>query len=65
MKAKELREIGIEGLEQKLADLKQEHFNLRFQHGTNQLENTAQLPKVKKEIARVNSVIRELQTNNR
>lgn len=65
MKASELRELGLEGLEKKLTELKEQHFNLRFQNGTDQLENTAQLPRVKKEIARVKTLISELQTKNR
>lgn len=50
-------------MEKKLVELKKELFNLRFQHGTAQLENTAALSKVRKDIARVKTVARELDMN--
>ncbi|PID78453.1 MAG: 50S ribosomal protein L29 [Deltaproteobacteria bacterium] len=59
MKASELREKSIGELEQQAKDLKQEFFNLRFQHRTGQLENTSALPKIKKNIARVLTVLNE------
>ena len=61
MKASELREIPVEELETKLKDLKEELFNLRFQLAINQLENPARIKAVKKDIARVSTVIREYQ----
>ncbi len=61
MKASELRESPIEELEIKLKDLKEELFNLRFQLAINQLENPARIKAVKKDIARVSTVIREYQ----
>ena len=61
MKASELREIPVEELETKLKDLKEELFNLRFQLAINQLENPARIKAVKKDIARVSTVIREFQ----
>ncbi|MBQ5347593.1 MAG: 50S ribosomal protein L29 [Ruminococcus sp.] len=61
MKASELRESPIEELETKLKDLKEELFNLRFQLAINQLENPARIKAVKKDIARVSTVIREYQ----
>jgi large subunit ribosomal protein L29 len=61
MKASELRESPIEELETKLKDLKEELFNLRFQLAINQLENPARIKVVKKDIARVSTVIREYQ----
>lgn len=61
MKASELRESPIEELETKLKDLKEELFNLRFQLAVNQLENPARIKAVKKDIARVSTVIREYQ----
>ena len=48
-------------LENKLAELKKELFNLRFQHSTNQLENPQRIVAVKKDIARVNTVLRQLE----
>ncbi len=59
MKAKEIREMKDIELEKKLADLKEEYFNLRFQKATGQLTNGAKLKDVKRDIARVKTVIRE------
>ena len=59
MKAKELKDLTAEELNSKLAELKEELFNLRFQHAVNQLENPKRLQAVKKDIARVKKVIRE------
>lgn len=61
MKASELRESSVDELEIKLKDLKEELFNLRFQLAINQLENPARIKAVKKDIARVSTVIREYQ----
>ena len=61
MKAEELRNKTTEELEKELVSLKEELFKLRFQHATNQLENPAQINTVKKDIARVRTVIREQQ----
>ncbi|MDO4503609.1 MAG: 50S ribosomal protein L29 [Clostridia bacterium] len=57
MKALELRKMSNEELEQKLKDLKSELFNLRFQNAINQLENPMRIKAVKKDIARVQTVI--------
>ena len=57
MKASEIREMSVEELELKLADLKEELFNLRFQLAVNQLENSSRIGAVKKDIARVNTVL--------
>jgi len=54
-----LRELSLVELEEKLAKAKEELFNLRFQLATNQLDNTSRLPAVKKEIARILTVMRE------
>lgn len=59
MKTSELREKSSEDLKQELAGLKDELFKLRFQHATHQLENPLQLRHVKRNIARVNTVLRE------
>lgn len=59
MKATELRELSINELEQKLVDLKAELFNLRFQHTINQLDNPLRLVAVRKDIARVKTLIGE------
>ena len=59
MKASEIREITADELNSKLADLKAELFNLRFQLAINQLDNPMRISAVKKDIARVKTVIRE------
>lgn len=59
MNAEELREFTADELAEKLAESKEELFNLRFQLATNQLDNTARLGQVKKEIARILTVVRE------
>ena len=61
MKINEVREFSYEELAQKLADLKTELFNLRFQNATSQLDNTMKIVDVKKSIARVKTVIREME----
>ena len=61
MKAAELRELGEEELQSKLKDLKSELFNLRFQHAINQLDNPMRLNVVKKDIARVKTILHQLQ----
>ncbi|RLC30848.1 MAG: 50S ribosomal protein L29 [Deltaproteobacteria bacterium] len=60
MKAKELRDLSREELEEKVRELGQELFNLRFQKATGQLGNTAMIPKTRKDLARVKTVLREL-----
>ena len=62
MKAKELREMTTAELESKLADLKKDLFFLRMQHATNQLDNPLKINVVKKDIARIKTVIREKET---
>jgi large subunit ribosomal protein L29 len=57
--AKQLRELSDEELDVQLVEAKRELFNLRFQLATNQLDNTARLGHVKKDIARILSVARE------
>ena len=58
MKASEVRELTTAELETKLKDLKAELFNLRFQIAINQLENPMRISAVKKDIARVKTVLR-------
>ena len=57
--AAELRELADDQLLDQLGESKQELFNLRFQIATGQLENSAQLSQVKRDIARINTVLRE------
>ena len=66
MKASEIRELTADELNTKLSDLKAELFNLRFQLAINQLDNPMRIKAVKKDIARVKTVLREneLQAGN-
>lgn len=59
MKASEIRNLSVEELNAKLADLKDQLFKLRFQHAVNQLDNPHKIADVKKDIARVMTVISE------
>ena len=59
MKAKDLREMTSAELEGKLGELKTELFNLRFQHATKQLENPMKLVEVRKDIAKVMTILHE------
>ena len=59
MKAKELREMTDVELNKQLKDLKAELFNLRFQHAINQLDNPVRIDAVKKDIARVMTIMAE------
>ncbi len=61
MKANELRDLTEEELGEKAKGLSQELFNLRFQKATGQLGNTATIPKTKRDLARVKTVLRELE----
>ena len=62
MKANELRKMTTAELEAKLADLKKDLFFLRMQHATNQLDNPLKINFVKKDIARIKTIIREKET---
>ena len=59
MKAKELRDLTAEELSKRKKELKEEAFNLRFQHSTGQLENTSRMKLVRKDIARVEAILHE------
>jgi large subunit ribosomal protein L29 len=65
MKASEIRDLGMEEMFRKLDDLKQELFNLRFQHETGQLENPQKMKQAKRDIARVKTVIKQSELNNK
>jgi large subunit ribosomal protein L29 len=58
MKGSEVREMNDDVLAAKLAETKQELFNLRFQHATGQLENTSRLPQLKRDVARITGELR-------
>lgn len=59
MKIDELRDMTLDELMDALVEAKEERFNLRFQVATNQIDNTARLKTVKKDIARIRTVLRE------
>ena len=59
MKAQEIKKLSVEELTKKLDELKKDLFMLRMQHATYQLDNPMQLNAVKKDIARVKTIIRE------
>ena len=61
MKATELRELSVEELEGRAKETGQELFNLRFQKATGQLGNTAMIKKSKRNLARVKTIIREME----
>ena len=59
MKVKELRDLSEEELRSRLGEAHEELFNLRFQKATRQLQNTARYGEVRKDIARINTIMRE------
>ncbi|HUU80126.1 MAG TPA: 50S ribosomal protein L29 [Acidobacteriota bacterium] len=63
MKATELRELALEELKEREKELSQELFNLRFQKATGQLGNTAMIPKTRRDLARVKTVVRQLENS--
>ncbi len=64
VKTKDLRAMSIDELEAKLLENKKEQFNLRIQQSTGQLQNTAVLRKVRREIAKINTLIAERKKNS-
>jgi large subunit ribosomal protein L29 len=64
VKAAEMRELDVEELQRRVAETRRELFNLRFQHATGQLENTGQLKEVRKNIARLLTVLNQKQREN-
>jgi len=59
VKAREFRDLSEVELRQKVQDFTVELFNLKFQHATGQLENTERLPQVRKDLARVKTILHE------
>lgn len=59
MKASDVRELTEDQLQEELAKLKREQFNLRFQQATGQLENTARSRQVRRDVARINTIMRQ------
>ena len=64
MKVAEVRELGVDELGRRVAETRRELFNLRFQHATGQLENTGQLQEVRRNIARLLTVLNQKQREN-
>ena len=65
MKATEVRKMSAAELDSKLVELKKDLFQLRLQHATNQLDSPVRIAEVKKDIARVKTMIREQQLTSR
>jgi large subunit ribosomal protein L29 len=65
MKTTEAREMNLEEMQRKVNDLKEELFNLRFQHEIGQLENPNRMKQTRRDIARVKTIIREVELKNR
>jgi len=65
MKASEIRDMNLDEMQRKVSDLKEELFNLRFQHEIGQLENPQRLKQTKKDIARMGTIIREVTLNQK
>lgn len=63
MKASEIRDMTLDEMHSKVSDLKEELFNLRFQHEIGQLENPQRMKQTKKDIARMETVINEVTLN--
>ena len=61
MRIAEVRELDVEELKRRVSETRRELFNLRFQHATGQLENTGQLKEVRKNIARLLTVLNQKQ----
>jgi large subunit ribosomal protein L29 len=64
MNASEIREMTVDEMQRKQTDLKQELFNLRFQHEIGQLENPRKIKQTKQDVARIQTVIREAALNS-
>lgn len=62
MKAAEVRDMTVDQLKDKLVQLKKEQFNLRFQKASGQLERTARIGEVRRDIARIKTIMREKST---
>ena len=65
MKTSEIRELNIAEMQQKVGDLKDELFNLCFQHEIGQLENPQRMKQTKRDIARIKTIIGEIEATNK
>jgi large subunit ribosomal protein L29 len=59
LKVADLRDLSVDEINQKLAETKEELFNLRFQNATGQLDNYKRLPELKRDVARIKTILRE------
>jgi large subunit ribosomal protein L29 len=64
MKANDIREMSPDERVQKLIEMQEAFFNLRFQHETGQLENPQKMKQAKRDIARIQTIIREMEVNS-
>ena len=62
-KTKELRELSVDEIRQRLVDTKEELFNLRFQNATGQLDNYKRLGELRRDVARIKTILREHELN--
>ncbi|MGD9238813.1 MAG: 50S ribosomal protein L29 [Desulfobacterales bacterium] len=65
MKSSEINEMSPDEMQRKISDLKEELFNLRFQHEIGQLENPQKMKQIKRDIARIFTISREVEEKNR
>ena len=65
MKASEIRDMNLDEMHSKVSDLKEELFNLRFQHEIGQLENPQRMKQTKRDIARIETIIKEVTLNQK
>jgi len=65
MKTSEIRDMNLDEMQNKISDLKEELFNLRFQHEIGQLENPQRMKQTKKDIARMGTILKEVTLNQK
>jgi large subunit ribosomal protein L29 len=65
MKTSEIRDMNLDEMQSKISDLKEELFNLRFQHEIGQLENPQRMKQTKKDIARMGTILKEVTLNQK
>jgi large subunit ribosomal protein L29 len=65
LKTSEIRDMNLDEMQSKASDLKEELFNLRFQHEIGQLENPQRMKQTKKDIARMGTIIKEVTLNQK
>jgi large subunit ribosomal protein L29 len=65
MKTSEIRDMNQDEMQSKISDLKEELFNLRFQHEIGQLENPQRMKETKKDIARMGTILKEVTLNQK